>query len=57
MVKAKGYSLWLMPIGDIYRRLSETISQLSSEYGTPNFQPHITLLGELSEDEEYIIKN
>ena len=53
MTKAKGYSLWLMPTGDVYRRLSGVILKLSEKHSTPRFEPHITLLpeiGGLSED-------
>jgi 2'-5' RNA ligase len=34
-----------MPTGDLRERLSRTIGQLSARYGTPNFSPHVTLLG------------
>jgi len=46
-MKAKGYSIWLMPTGRVYYQLSELISQLSKKYSTPNFEPHVTLLGNL----------
>ncbi len=46
-MKAKGYSIWLMPTGRVYYQLSEIISQLSKKYSTPNFEPHVTLLGNL----------
>ena len=55
MTKAEGYSLWLMPTDDVYRQLSETISQLSSKYSAPYFEPHVTLLGELLESEEEML--
>lgn len=43
----KEYSIWLMPKGTIYDKLSDIISKISQEYKVPNFQPHVTLIGEL----------
>ena len=37
------YSLWLMPSGNARTRLARTVRQLSHEYGTPVFAPHVTL--------------
>jgi 2'-5' RNA ligase len=42
------HSIWLMPSGKINDDLSTKISQLSHQYATPVFPPHITLLGELN---------
>ena len=39
------YSLWLMPTGEIRQRLAGTILDLSREYATPAFAPHVTLAG------------
>ena len=36
-----------MPSGHVYRRLADTIVQLSKEYSSPAFQPHLTLLGRI----------
>jgi len=55
MIKAEGYSIWLMPKGEVYRKLAEIISQLSKKYSTPNFEPHFTLIGDLLGSEEEII--
>jgi len=52
MIKTKGYSLWLMPEGDEYKRLAGIISDLSKRYHTPEFEPHVTLLGEVEKNEE-----
>lgn len=54
-MKAKGYSIWLTPTGEVYRKLAEIISQLSKKYSTPNFEPHLTLIGDLIGSEEEII--
>jgi len=39
------YSLWFMPRGDVCDRLSRILRRLSARYGTPEFPPHVTLLG------------
>jgi len=44
---ATGYSIWLMPAGTVYDALREQISDLSREFGTPTFEPHVTLMGGL----------
>ncbi len=45
--EVKMYSLWLMPEGHIYTRLHGLITELSRTNSTPNFEPHITLIGEV----------
>jgi 2'-5' RNA ligase len=57
MSKAKSYSLWLMPTGEVYDRLNTLISQLSREYYTPYFKPHVTLIGEVLDSENEVISN
>jgi len=52
---AKGYALWLMPSGDSYEILAQTILRLSRQYSTPFFEPHVTLLGGLLEPEEAVL--
>jgi 2'-5' RNA ligase len=42
-----GYALWLMPSGEVRQRLAGTILELSRQYGTPAFQPHVTLAGSI----------
>lgn len=56
IMKAKGHSLWLMPSGDVYDRFSKLVEKLAQEHSAPIFQPHVTLLGEILEGEEDIIK-
>ena len=34
-----------MPAGRIYTNLNNTIRGISREYGTPSFEPHVTLIG------------
>ena len=47
----KNYSIWLMPNeeNDVLEDLDDTISRLSKEQGTPDFRPHITLIGGINE--------
>ena len=47
MTPRREYSLWLMPSGDVYDELAKLNSRLSREYGSPSFEPHVTLIGEL----------
>ena len=43
--KPSHYSLWLMPTGEVRERLAGTIFNLSRQYATPAFEPHVTLAG------------
>lgn len=45
---AETFSLWFMPAGEVYARLTNLIRHLSSRYGAPEFLPHVTLLGSLA---------
>ena len=56
IMKAKGHSLWLMPSGEELDRFSKLVEKLAQEHSAPVFQPHVTLLGEILEGEEEIIK-
>jgi 2'-5' RNA ligase len=55
-MKAKGYSLWLMPTGEVYDKFSGLIRRLAEEYRAPLFAPHITLLGETRQSEEDVLR-
>jgi len=44
-----------MPTGTAYKELLNLISKLSQEYSPPVFQPHVTLIGDLSGKKEEII--
>ena len=55
-MESKGYSLWLMPKGDTFRKYQEIIRSLADVNGAPRFQPHITLLGETQLPEEEVIR-
>jgi 2'-5' RNA ligase len=39
------YTLWLIPDNNTHNKLSELIVDLSSLHDTPQFEPHVTLLG------------
>ena len=39
------YTLWLIPDNNTYNKLSDLIVGLSSLHDTPQFEPHVTLLG------------
>ncbi len=56
MPRADVYSLWLMPEDEVYVKLSSTIRQLSKPYGTPEFEPHITVIGTLTGQERTVVE-
>jgi len=49
----KVYSVWGIPSDDVRLRLKKLMSDLRSEFGGPEFEPHITVVGavELTEDD------
>jgi 2'-5' RNA ligase len=49
------YSLWLIPEGEHHRQLADIIARLSERFGTPTFDPHVTLLGGLLGPEKDIV--
>jgi 2'-5' RNA ligase len=55
MASAKGYSLWLMPSGDAYNRLNSIMSGLCRKHSSPFFEPHITLMGEVTGPKQEVI--
>lgn len=55
-MRAKGYSLWLMPQGNKYQLVSNVINDLAIKYNSPVFEPHVTLIGEVSGDEHEIVE-
>lgn len=42
-----GYSIWLSFKGQSALKLQETISALSRKFSAPEFQPHLTLVGDI----------
>lgn len=47
------YSVWGIPSEDVRPRLKKLMSALRSEFGGPEFEPHVTVVGaiELTEDD------
>lgn len=56
MPRADVYSLWIIPEDDVYSTLSSTIRQLSKPYGTPEFEPHVTVIGTLTGNQHTLIE-
>ena len=44
-MRAQGISLWLVPEGPEGLAISALVGELSARFGTPQFAPHVTLLG------------
>ncbi len=42
------FSLWLMPRGRVRKDLERLITELSMQYATQKFEPHVTLIGEIT---------
>ena len=42
------YSVWAIPPEDVTAKLKKVMEGLRSEFGGPEFQPHITLVGAIS---------
>jgi putative hydrolase of the HAD superfamily len=49
--EARGFSLWLEPDAALRADLAPAIQRLASETATTPFDPHVTLLGGLPDDE------
>jgi 2'-5' RNA ligase len=52
----KGYSLWLMPRGDVSERLARTLHELSVRCAGPEFPPHVTLLGGITGQRQEVLR-
>ena len=46
-MKGAGFSLWIVPEGEVRRRLAALIEELARRFGGPVFDPHVTLLAGL----------
>ena len=53
----EGYSLWLIPAKPLYSTLKEKILELGSNYNAPEFEPHMTLVGNIRMGVETAIAN
>ncbi|GMQ90213.1 MAG: hypothetical protein BMS9Abin10_0567 [Gammaproteobacteria bacterium] len=45
MTEIERYALWLLPAETVAPRCAKLIGRLAERYGTPRFEPHVTLLG------------
>jgi 2'-5' RNA ligase len=43
-MKGAGFSLWIVPEGEVRRRLAARIAELARRFAGPVFEPHVTLL-------------
>lgn len=51
------YSLWLMPTGQVFEKLSNLVKRLAGKYESSVFEPHVTLIGGISSSKtEMILK-
>lgn len=51
-----GYSINILPPGKEYNRFVNLINKLAKEYDAPIFAPHITVLGQASENEKEALR-
>ena len=49
------YSIWLTPEGIMKGQMQLTISRICEKYGTPVFEPHMTVLSGIKGDEDSIV--
>lgn len=54
-MKTKGYALFLIPQGKVYKNLVHIISNLAQTYYVPLFEPHVTLLGYIMDSPEQVV--
>jgi 2'-5' RNA ligase len=54
-MKGAGFSLWIVPEGEVRRRLASLIEALARRYGGPVFDPHVTLLAGLAGPAEDVV--
>lgn len=50
------YSLWIVPEGQVYKKIDRLIKDLVGKYNAPVFKPHMTLLGATLGGEKEIVK-
>lgn len=56
MNKQVTYSLWFRPFGEVGFELRQQIKELSRQYNSPMFYPHVTLLGGLDMHETKLVQ-
>lgn len=50
------YAIWIIPPDPLYSYLQKIIIELTEEYGSPVFEPHLTLLSGITEDLPTIVE-
>jgi len=54
--RGSGFALWVMPEGEIARRLSRWIDTLAVRFRTERFPPHVTVLSGIEGDEPEVLR-
>lgn len=54
-MRLRGYGLFFIPTGLEYKKLYGIVNSLSAQHATSLFTPHLTLIGPLNGDRDYII--
>lgn len=54
-MRAHGISLWWIPDGEVHTRLVTSISQLADAHDAPCFEPHVTVIGQLSGTRDSVV--
>jgi len=54
--KPVSYSIWFMPEGNAYVQLKSAINSLSTDFGGPTFEPHVTLVSSFLGSEEKLLQ-
>ncbi|XP_065877554.1 cyclic phosphodiesterase-like [Euphorbia lathyris] len=49
------YSVWAVPPEDVAQRITKLMEGLRSEFGGPQFQPHVTVVGAISLTEQHAL--
>lgn len=52
----KLYSLWITPETKLQNNLKQIVDSLADKYGSPKFEPHMTLLGDVEIDLDTMVK-
>jgi 2'-5' RNA ligase len=54
-MQSSAYSLWLQPSGPAYDHYQEWINKLTAAHGTSHFEPHVTVLGQIQNNETDVV--
>ena len=56
MIEGAGYSIWIEPTGDLLKRYQGVVNSLAQRFGTPEFMPHLTLVGGIDQPKDQVIE-